>query len=276
MLAAGDEVIAIASDDSTFRYSGVVRPASVPTAREVLAPPGTRRVIVVGWSDLGPRVVRELDEFFDADTVLELVLDPTQVDLDEVRSSLEVSNVQVEVVELVGGPEVVASHAARRAFNEVVLLGFRGGTDPDEADTRTLLTLVAFRQVVEREGLGDVRIVAELLDQRNAPLAQAIGADDFIVSDELTSLMLAQLSERQELSEVFADLFDRAGSTIELRPAEAYGAHEATDFAAIVAAASSVGHSALGYCRRSGELVVNPPKDQRLQLAPDDQVLVLS
>lgn len=88
--------------------------------------------------------------------------------------------------------------------------------------------------------------------------------------------MLAQLSERQELADVFADLFDRAGSTIELRPASTYGAHQATDFAQIVAAASALGHSALGFHRRNGELVVNPDKTQPLSLDADDEVLVLS
>ena len=71
-------------------------------------------------------------------------------------------------------------------------------------------------------------MVAELLDQRHAPLAAASGADDFIVSDELTSLMPAQLSERRELIQVFDDLFDHDGSSVELRPARAYGAHMAT------------------------------------------------
>ena len=37
--------------------------------------------------------------------------------------------------------------------------------------------------------------------------------------------MLAQLSERSELHQVFSDLFDRAGCSIELRLAPLYGGH---------------------------------------------------
>ena len=157
------------------------------------------------------------------------------------------------------------------------MLGYRDALDDDEADARTLLTLLAFRQVRQQEDVGPVRMVAELLDQRNAPLAEATGADDFIVSDELTSLMLAQLSERQELSQVFADLFDRAGCSIELREAPRYGAHLATRFADVVATASSLGDSAIGFrVAASGEVVVNPSKSTPLSLGRDDEILVVA
>ena len=113
--------------------------------------------------------------------------------------------------ELRGGPEVVAAHAARISFHEVIVLGYRDALPIDQADSRTLLTLLAFNQVRQGLDVGPVRIVAEMLDQRNAALAEATGVDDFVVSDELTSLMLAQLSERAELGQVFDDLFDRSG-----------------------------------------------------------------
>ena len=116
-----------------------------------------------------------------------------------------------------------------------------------------------------------------MLDQRNAPLAEATGVDDFVVSDELTSLMLAQLSERKELSQVFDDLFDRTGCSIELRTAPMYGAHEAKNFADIVATASSRGDSAIGYRQASsGKVVVNPAKSAPLTLSRDDEVLVIA
>ena len=129
----------------------------------------------------------------------------------------------------------------------------------------------------QHEDVGPVRMVAELLDPRNAPLASATGADDFIVSNELTSLMLAQLSERRELELVFADLFDRAGCSIELREALEYGAHRASSFADVVATAATLGHTAIGYRRTgTGEVVVNPKKSAPLSLAVDDEVLVVA
>ncbi len=119
-------------------------------------------------------------------------------------------------------------------------------------------------------------MVAELLEQRHAQLAAATGADDFIVSDELTSLMLAQLAERHELDRVFADLFDRFGCTIELLESGFLGLTGARRWDEVVATLSARGACALGLRRgSSGEVVLNPPKSLAPSLSPGDEVLVL-
>jgi len=277
LIGEGDQLIGIAADDSLFTLAPArvaatlleVRPASVAT--------GTRRIVIAGWSPLGFRVVAELDEFLTAATTIEILVDPSRVSPDRLRPQITTRNVAVEIGEISGGPELVARHAARRSFHEVIVLGDRSDRDVNAADARTLLMLVAFRHVRQYEDVGPVRMVAELLDPRNAPLASATGADDFIVSNELTSLMLAQLSERRELQLVFADLFDRAGCSIELREAVQYGAQHAATFADVVATASTLGQSAIGYRRAStGEVVLNPPKSALLVLSEDDEVLVIA
>ena len=79
--------------------------------------------------------------------------------------------------------------------------------------------------------------MTELLDARDVDLARATGADDFVVSDELSSLMLAQLAERADLEGVFADLFDVEGSAIALQPATWYVSSGQVPFRRVVAAA---------------------------------------
>jgi hypothetical protein len=271
----GDQLIGIAEDDSLFLSTSEIG-ATVLAIDSDSNEHVQRRMVVVGWSALGPRVIAELDEFLDANTTIEVLVDPSMVDIAAVRAETTTQNVVVEVGELSGGPEAIATHAARLAFNEVIVLGYRDALTPDQADARTLLTLLAFRQVRQAESLGPVRMVAELLDQRNGPLAAASGADDFIVSDELTSLMLAQLSERRELELVFDDLFDKSGCSIELRPVTNFGAHRATCFADVVATASGLGQSAIGYRHHAtAAVVINPAKSAPLQLDPDDAILVV-
>ncbi|MCU1399940.1 MAG: hypothetical protein JWN62_3049 [Acidimicrobiales bacterium] len=273
----GDQLIAVVEDDSLFLVGASPVKGTVLACEQPVVTSSERRIVIAGWSTLGPRVIAELDEFLDSQTTIELMLDPALVDVAAVRSQLSTRNVSLEVSELGGGPELVAAHAARRSFHEVIVLGYRNALDDDEADARTLLTLLAFNQVRQNEDVGPVRIVAEMIDQRNASLAEATGVDDFVVSDELTSLMLAQLSERGELSQVFDDLFDREGCSIELRKAPLYGAHLAATFADIVTTASSLGQSAIGYRRAdSGQVVVNPAKSERLTLQREDEVLVIA
>ena len=277
VIQAGDEIIAIAGDDSEFVHTGfrVAEALVIPPSLNVV--PDQRRIIIVGWSELGPRVLTELDEFLGAHTTVQILVDPDRVNIEDVRAAINVRHVAIEVDELAGGPETIAEHAAHHAFHEVIVLGYRNDLTIEEADARTLLTLLAFARVRDRDAVGPVRMVAELLDQRHAPLAQATGADDFIVSDELTSLMLAQLAERHELSRVFEDLFDSDGCTIELKSAGIYGAESATSFGQIIATLSTIGATALGYRRSAtGEVVINPSKADNPRLQADDQVLVLS
>lgn len=60
---------------------------------------------------------------------------------------------------------------------------------------------------------------------------------------------------------------DRPTLSIELCPAPLDGAQLAANFADIVATASSLGQSAIGYRRAvSGQIVVNPSKSERLRL----------
>jgi hypothetical protein len=277
VFGAGEQLVGIAADDSLFTPTSGGVAGSVQATEQQTVSTERRRIVVSGWSSLGPRVVAELDEFMDPGTIVEVVVDPSLVTADSVRSGLQTRNVEIRVEELRGGPEEVATHAARELFHEVIVLGYRDVMSIDRADARTLLTLVAFRRSQPNPSGDPLRIVAEVLDQRNAPLAQASGADDFIVSDELTSMMLAQLSERAELVQVFDDLFDRDGCAVELRPARWFGATTATCFADIVATASSLEASAIGYRLAStGEVVLNPAKSAPLTLAAADQVIIIA
>ena len=277
VFGAGDQLIAVVEDDSLFLVDTSPWQGGLLACESAQVSESPRRIVIVGWSNLAPRVIAELDEFLDRRTTVELMVDPALVDVAAVRSRIVTRNVVIEVSELGGGPEIVAAHAAQRSFHEVIVLGYRDVMTNNKADTRTLLTLLAFNQVRQAADVGPVRIVAEMLDQKNSVLAEATGVDDFVVSDELTSLMLAQLSERAELGQVFADLFDRAGCSIELRPAPLYGAQHASNYGEIVATASAQGHSAIGYRRAaSGQVVVNPSKSAALTLERNDEVLVIA
>ena len=276
ILGDGDELIGIASDDSTFVCTGVRRSTRqlLPYPSVDLAP--RRRTVLVDWSKLGVRVVQELDHVASPESTLEILLDPTAVDVDVVRRSVQTRNLTVELSLVGSRPEDIAACAARQPFHEAIVLSRRDGSPPADADARTLLTLLALHQAVDQRGMGPVRVVAELLDETHGPLAQATGTDDFIVSDGLTSLLIAQIAERRELDAVFRLLFDPAGPNIELAPADRYSATEAGCFADLVAAASLQGHSAVGFRRaEDGIVVLNPPKSAPLALRRADEVVVL-
>jgi voltage-gated potassium channel Kch len=277
----GDSVIAISADDDTMVVTGFV---DEDTPDVVLSPPPPDRIdrlLVVGWSHLGPVVLHELDQFAPAGSTVDVLVDPdhvepgalVEVDLERLRMTHRSTG---------GNLDELSSSVQAQPYDKVIVLGYRKGLLPAEADARSLLTLLILQQALVASSSGQrPRIVTELLDARDVDLARATGADDFVVSDELSSLMLAQLAERADLEDVFADLFDVEGSAIALQPATWYVTSGQVTFRRVVAAARARGESAIGYRIEHGPgglpvVVLNPHKSDSITLGGGDQVVVIA
>lgn len=277
----GDSVIAISADDDTVVFTGF---ADEDAPDVVLSPPPAdrpERLLVVGWSHIGPVVLRELDEFAPPESEVDVLVDPDLVDPGELVD-LELKGLRTTFHTTGGNLDELSGAVRERAYDKVIILGYRSGISPAEADARALLTLLILQQALAADASGRrPRIVTELLDAQDVDLARATGADDFVVSDELSSLMLAQLAERAELEPVFADLFDVEGSAIALQPAAWYVKPEPVPFRRIVAAARARGETAIGYRTVQGpdgrpRVVLNPAKTDAVSLSADDQVVVIA
>jgi hypothetical protein len=124
-----------------------------------------------------------------------------------------------------------------------------------------------------------------MLDIKNRELAQVTRADDFVVSDNLLSLMLSQISENAELAQVFQILFDPEGSEIYLKPAEEYVAMDTpVNFYTVVEAARRRNQVAIGYrimaeaydADKSYGVKINPAKSLMTTYAKGDRIIVLA
>ncbi len=270
----GDQVIAVSADDSSVVFGGFPS-VSVPPPRAGTDGPAPIRVLIVGWSSFGPKVVEELDQFLAPGSRIEVSVDAGLVDQAE-TAVIQRLIPGLTVSFLDGGPEELLRLGDSGPPDQVVILGYRDQLSPGDADARTLLALLTLRNLWPLGSLPEVRIIAQLLDQRHVELATATGVDDFIVSDALASLMLAQLSERRELAAVFDDLFDPDGSALELRPAPGFVDDVEVTYGELVAAGIAGAASVLGWrTGADGEVVINPPKSRTVRLAPGDDVLVI-
>ena len=282
----GDQVIAISADDNTVRLSGPV--ARVTTAGIISEPaivPVQEKTLLIGWNGLGPTILGELDRYVSPGSSVRLLVDPTQLKQPVELPAL--GNMVVDVIELdtVDGVQL-AAQINRERYDQVIILCYRTG-DMAIDDARALLTLLQIRQATQQEGPNaSVRLITELLDVRDVELARVANPDDFVVSERLTSLMLAQLSENNELRGVFADLFAAEGVELVLVPAERYSLiGSEMGFGDVVAAARERGHVAVGVRIVSaamegglagGGVLLNPPKARRFAFGEGDQVLVLA
>jgi voltage-gated potassium channel Kch len=233
------------------------------------------RALVVGWSQFGRLVMQHLDEFLVPGSSVHVQVDIDLVDPASV-ADLTLRNASVTVGAGRGGPEDLTSLAADDSFDQVIVLGYRDALGPSDADARTLLSLLALRMIWPKGGEHEVRIVAELVDQRNLAIATPVGIDDLIVSDALASLMMAQLSENVQLQSIFDDLFDPYGPVVTMRRAATIVPHAPVEWAHVVAGASAQDASAFGYRDgATGEVFMNPPKSKQVRLGGDDLVILV-
>jgi voltage-gated potassium channel Kch len=275
VLSHDDELIVVTADDSAIAVTSV-RDVPAPQPADPLgAPDAPGRIVIIGWSSFGSKVLRELDEFLTPGSAVEVLIDGDLADAGAVKAT-KMANAKLTVRAGDGGPDDLVPLLAGPAPEQIIVLGYRDALSVDDADARTLLTLITLRRTWP-PGPEQVRIVAELLDQRNIVLADPVGVDDLIVSDALSSLLMAQLSERAELQAVFDDLFDAEGAVVELRPAASVAPYGHVTYAEVVAGGAAVGTSVFGYRSvATGAVRLNPPKSTVLDLAPGDEIVVVA
>jgi len=170
------------------------------------------------------------------------------------------------------------------ASDHIIVLAAKEHLPAQRADAKTLITLLHLRDIADKLGV-ELNVVSEMLDDRNRELAEVTNADDFIVSEKLVSLMLSQVSENEQLTDVFGILFDSTGSEIYLRPAELYiKPGTEVDFYTVLEAARRVGETAIGYrveklahhADQNYGVHLNPLKTDRLSFAAGDRIVVLA
>lgn len=302
VLQPGDLVIAISEDDDTVILSGAdgrscvdeeaIHSPPLPTA---MAHDGPVRLLVIGWNHRGAALLREVDHYVASGSTVTVLTESLPATTEGKDSLPPAGRGRADCADL---RNLACSFRQGRttdrftldqldissAFDHVVVLSDMDHLDAQEADARTLMTLLHLRDIAESCS-HRFSIVSEILDGANRYLAQATHADDFIISDELISLLLTQISERRELSDVFEQLLDADGAEIYLKPIEQYVSPDRpiTFYTALEAAARR-GETAIGYRVRveardpkaTYGVHLNPAKSDPIAFSAGDCLIVLA
>ncbi|WP_205544023.1 CASTOR/POLLUX-related putative ion channel [Rubrobacter indicoceani] len=282
-LLFSDALILIAEDDSAIGTPESPEPLQERHIRHLEVngrPPES--TLVLGWNRRVPVMVRELDNYVAPGSRALLVADSPEAER-QAGGLLDACENQ----KLVFRPGRTDNRKTLDSldvpsYDHVIVLGSSDDLSPEEADTRTLMTLLHLREISDRCET-PFSMVSEMLLVRNRKLAEVTRADDFIVSDRIVSLMMAQISENRHLATVFDELFRAEGSEIYLRPAPNYIDPEVgVNFATVIEAAHRRNELAIGYrlaakARNPDQGVhLNPKKSEIVTLGENDRVIVLA
>lgn len=285
-LQAGDYLVGIAADDSVFHLdcAPVDWVASTDRVLEPL-PKAQERTLLIGWSDLAPLIGNEIEAHVAPGSALHVMVAEEAASDDEIHSSMSLSmqTLQVHRGDPISGPAIEAV-MQQGPFDHVMLLSERERYSSDEADARTLLSLLHVRRCAAEVG-GSHNIVAELLDPNDVDLGGKTEGDDFIVSQKLIGLLMAQLSESPHLAEVFEDLFNSDGSIVAMHPVQRYLPTGTHTFADVVRSTREWNVVPIGYRAASAiddpaavgnGIRLNPPKEEPIVFGEADMVVVLA
>jgi voltage-gated potassium channel Kch len=278
VLEAGDLIIVIAEDDAAVEVAEPGTPDLAVVSDSTVEPTTPEATLVLGHNEGLKLMLAELDGYSTARSRVTIVADVEEPGFDGL--------VNLDVSFQRGDPtsRAVLDALYVHEFDHIIVLAAKETLPAQRADAKTLITLLHLRDIAVKKG-SNLNVVSEMIDDRNRELAEVTQADDFIVSDQLISLMLSQLSENKRLTDVFDELFASSGAEIYLRPAHLYVAPGAeTDFYSVLEAARRRGETAIGYrldeFARTSEhdygVTVNPTKTQKRVFAPGDKIIVLA
>ena len=284
-LQAGEQLILISEDDDTMRLAHPIDPPIDHQAIRAVdpAPAKAEHTLILGWNDRVCSMIQQLDQYVAPGSAVTVVAEFPAAEVDLSQESLKLQRQTVRYQQGDPTDRTVLESLELTEYNHAVVL-CDPTLEPEQADAQTLVTLLHLRDIADRHQ-HDFQVVTEILDVRNQALAQVARPDDFVISEQIISLMLAQVAEQKNLNAVLTDLFNPEGSEIYLKPINDYVVVDRpVNFYTVVEAARQRGESAIGYrhkadannMARSYGIVINPPKDQLIQFKPQDVVILLA
>jgi voltage-gated potassium channel Kch len=285
LIAPDDRLIALSADDDSIHLSGLtsipIKEQAVHTSGPVAATHAEQAALILGWNRCASIILRELDHYVAPGSSVMVVADQAFEKELKTCSDCNIQKIGFQAGDttdrtLLDGLKIMD-------YDHVIVLA-DSRLPVQEADARTLVTLLHLRDISSRDET-HFSIVSEMLDLRNRELAEVTKVDDFIVSDHLVSLLMAQLSENSALMAVISDIFDSEGAEIYLKPIEQYVAlDEAINFYTVIEAANRRGETAFGYKihserddpERSFGVHTNPKKMDLITFKDGDKIIVMA
>lgn len=287
VIGEGDQIIAIAADDDTIKLADLL---SLPIEESAIVAkerrPGIqrRRILILGWNHRAPFMVSELNLYVAAGSCVTIVADDANEKLRDPEAWKDLANLTIEVLQGDITNRRRLDQIDLNQYDQILVLSDSDHRSAQDADARTLVTLLHLRDMFERSGRR-LPITSEMMDTRNRDLAAVTHADDFIISEQLVSLLLAQISENKQLHAIFDDLFDFEGAEIYLKPVQDYvKTGQPVNFYTVAEAARRRGEVAIGYrlMRHSTDAAqaygvrLNPAKADAITFEPADVAIVLA
>lgn len=289
IIQAHEEILLLAEDSNIPHrpYVGPLNPAQFP-AIESSAKKPVEHLLILGWNPKIFPILKEFDDYVAEGSTVTLVNS-----LSEEERAAQIAEVcgelgTIQLRHLVGQftSRALMDELNPQNYPNVMVLGDAvDSKDAESADTRAIIALLLLRDARRRSSLApNQRVCSEILEPKNRELAATTQINDIVISNEMVSMVLAQITYEPRVQSVLEDLLRSEGSETYLKPLQFYcPPNEAVTWEYLLLAAKARGELALGLQiyedapdKKYG-LVLNPQQRQApIMPKPGDRLIVLA
>lgn len=269
VLRSGDLILVLSASGTSYRV-GAPRSPSKPTLRNSYTRKDVRKretICILGSNQRSLEfILREFDEYMlEGSTILMLPSGPYTVPED-------LLNVKVQVLQ---GSCTDPNALKKIPFEDLssCIIMSSDLLSYTDSDAQTITTVLLLRQLTEKMQR-PCPLICEILNVESRDLLdQSLGVS-FVLSNEITSRLISQVSLDLGLCDVFQELFSPEGCEIYLKRHEFYTDGSKT-WLDIQSRAQSINEVAIGFFTSKGP-VLNPAQDLERVFEPGDKVIVIS
>ena len=279
-ISENDELIFIAADDSAIHYSKNAAEFGQSSADFNLSDSSNaKRILFLGWSSLGVKILDSISGFLDDKSSVDIVF----ID-DYCSSSIVNAQYAFEINFLPVTPDFdLEGKLKDKNYDDVMIIGYSDKLSINEADSFTLLKSLELDSIM-RKNKFDCRVLTHILNSSKSKLTEITHSKEIIISDNLSALLMAQLSENYHLYRVFEKLFSSEDSSINIFPIDFYvELDKEITYKQVVLSAAVKNHNAVGLLFKSIDsaddhegLEVNPKKSMTFTPSKGDSLIVIS
>ncbi|MCC6995216.1 MAG: hypothetical protein IT370_11460 [Deltaproteobacteria bacterium] len=286
---APDEALLILAEDPNITYAPnrAMGLAQVSIPGSGAAEKAVEHMLILGWNEKIFPIMEEFDNYVGPGSSVTIVC---QMAVEEQQKLLadkvgKPKNVDVRNIDGEFTSRKLMEQLQPQRYPTVMVLGDKsGGGGSEDADTRAIIALLLLRDFRRRSGLHTQEVCSEILDPKNRELAATTEIKDVVISNQVVSMVLAQVTQVPRIRPVLEDLFQSEGSETYLKAMSNYvELGQPTTFEHLILAAKVRNEVAMGYQLQSDDaakrygLVLNPA-DRRAPIVPKqgDRLIVLA
>ena len=224
-ISDNDELIVFAEDDSTiFYFKEPVYNAGVSEIPQTTMSLREQRVALLNWTPKTGIIMEKLCSYLPAGSELCTYVPEINEEMESFKENLlsiypelNISLNQMDFNDLNKLNEIDP-----QSFDSLLILS-PGGATIEEMDAFVISLLIRIRQILRNSGKRQwPKLITEVMDSENIDIILNSGVEDFMVSNQFVSQIMAQVSEEPLALDVYDDLFQAEGSELYIKPISYY------------------------------------------------------